>query len=145
MDLLAEKILSEINEPLSLEEFYLETAKLTNAVYCSHTGVKLPSSYQNLVNDFGNYFPLRLFFNSGRAFYISGMSEGNQSLSPGNEIMRINDRSVKEIIKQLFYYIPSEGCNTTTKYNELNKRFNTLFYLLDDSEEFTVKFKKRIQ
>ena len=141
LDLLAEKILSEINEPLTLEEFYLETAKLTNAVYCSHTGVKLPTTYQNLVNDFGNYFPLRLFFDDDRAFYISGMSEGDHLLSPGNEIISINDKSINEIIKKLFYYIPSEGCNTTTKYNELNNRFNTLFYLLDDSEQFIVKFK----
>lgn len=142
LDLLAEKIRSEIDEPLSLEEFYWETSKLTNAVYCSHTGVKLPPSYQNLVNDFGNYFPLKLFFSSGRAFYFSGMLEGNHSLLPGDEIMSINDRSVKEIIKHSFYLIPSEGCNTTTKYNEINSRFQTLFYLLDDSEEFTVKFKK---
>lgn len=141
LDLLAEKILSEINEPLTLEEFYFETTKLTNAVYCSHTGVKLPSNYQNLVNNFGNYFPLRLFFKSGKAFYISGLSEGEHLMSPGNEIISINEKSINEIIKKLFYYIPSEGCNTTTKYNELNKRFNTLFYLLDDSKQYTVKFK----
>lgn len=142
LDRWVEKIQSEMNEPLSLEEFYLETSKLTNAVNCSHTGVKLPSSYQNSVNEFGNYFPLKLFFSSERAFYISGMLEGNQTLLPGDEIMSINDKSVKEIIKQSFYLIPSEGCNTTTKYNEINRRFQTLFYLLDDSEEFNVKFKK---
>ncbi len=142
LDLLVDKIRSELNEPLNLEEFFLETSKLTNAVYCSHTGVKLPPSYQNLVNDFGNFFPLKLFFSSGRAFYISGMLEENHSLLPGEEIMSINDNSVVEIIEQSFYFIPSEGCNTTTKYNELNRRFNRLFYLLDDAEEFIVKFKK---
>jgi len=143
LDLLVEKILNEINEPLTLEEFYLKTTKLTNVVNCSHTGVKLPSTYQNLINSFGSYFPLRLFFTNGKAFYISGVSEGDHQLSPGYEVISINDIPIDEIIKQTFYYIPSEGCNTTTKYNELNKRFNTLFYLLDDSEQFNIKFKTR--
>jgi hypothetical protein len=141
-DLLAEQLLSEINKPLTLEGFYLLTAKLTDAVHCSHTGGKLPSSYQNLANDFGKYFPLRLFFDRGKAYYLSAGTDFEHPIAPGNEVMSINDRSIKEIIEHLFYYIPSEGCNTTTKYNELNKSFNTLFYLLDDSEQFMVKFKK---
>lgn len=141
LDLLVEKILSDINEPLTLEEFYLQTAKLTHAVNCSHTGVKLPSSYQNLLNSLASYFPLRLFFTNGKAYYISGLPEGDHTLSPTNEVISINDRPVDEIIKQLFYFIPSEACNETSKYHELNKKFNTLFYLIDGSAQFDVRFK----
>ena len=141
MDVLVEKLKSEIDTPLTLEEFYVLAAKLTDAVNCSHTGVKLPPAYQKLANDFGDYFPLKLFFYSGKAFYISGVPEGNPVLSPGNEVISINDKSIHEIINQSFYYIPSEACNTTTKYNKLNKKFNTLFYLLDDSQRYNVRFK----
>lgn len=140
-DPLFDKINRELNTALTLEEFYFQTAKLTNAVNCSHTGVRLPATYQNLVNEFGNFFPLKLFFSDGKAFYISGASAGDHQLAPGSEIMRINDKPVDEIIQRSFYYIPSEACNLTTKYNELNKRFNSLFYFLDDSGEFKVTFK----
>lgn len=139
--LLLEKIQNELNAPLTLEDFYLQIAKLTDAIKCSHTGVKLPSTYQKLVHSFATYFPLRLYFENGKAFYISGLSEQEHQVAPGTEVMGINDSTIDTIIKQLFYYLPSEGCNTTTKYNELNKRFNTLFYLVDDSAHFNVTFK----
>lgn len=141
LDRLLERTFREISQSLTLEEFYLYAAKLTNAVQCSHTGVKLPSSYQKKIEIYGYFFPLRLYFDKGKAFYISGKSAGKTDLSPGDEVVGINNRAIHEIINQLFFYLPSEGCNTTTKYNELNKSFNTLFYLIDDSEEFNVQYK----
>jgi len=140
MDILVEKLKSEMDTTLTLEEFYLLASKLTDVVHCSHTGIRLPGTYQNLANRFGNYFPFRLYFSNSKAFYIAGCKKEEDTILPGQEIISINDVPVDQIIAQIFYFIPSEGCNTTTKYNELNKRFNTLFYLIDDSEEFEVKF-----
>ncbi|MDH3381988.1 MAG: S41 family peptidase, partial [Flavobacteriaceae bacterium] len=140
MDILVEKLKSEIDTTLTLEEFYVLASKLTDALHCSHTGVKLPSTYQNLANRLGNYFPLRLFFSNGKAFYVTGCVEEDDQILPGQEIISINGVPVNQLIEQAFYFIPSEACNKTTKYNELNKSFNTLFYLLDNSEEFEVKF-----
>ena len=94
-----------------------------------------------MANEFGNYFPLRLFFDAGKAFYVSGLSEDENQMSPGDEILAINGEPIDRIIEQLFYCIPAEGCNETTRYNELNKSFNSLFYLLDDSETFEIKCK----
>lgn len=140
MDILVEKLKSEIDTTLTLEEFYVLASKLTDAVHCSHTGLRLPSTYQNLANRLGNYFPLRIFFSNGKAFYLAGCVEADDQILPGQEIISINGVPVDQLIEQAFYFIPSEACNTTTKYNELNKKFNTLFYLIDDSKQFTVKF-----
>ncbi|PWD99688.1 S41 family peptidase [Marinilabilia rubra] len=139
-NLLFDTINNEINSALTLENFYFQTSKLTNAVGCSHTGVKLPSKYQSFINEFGNHFPLRLFFKDGRAFYLSGILYNDSSINPGSEVLSINDKPVDQIIKRMFFYIPSEGCNTTTKYHDLNKRFNKLFYFIDHSDEFKIKF-----
>jgi hypothetical protein len=89
----------------------------------------------------GNYFPFRLFFSDNRAFYINSISEERNPIAPGEEIIAINDMPVAQIVKQAFYFIPSEAFNTTAKYNGLNKRFQELFCLLSDSKEFNVKFK----
>jgi len=142
MEIILKRLNSELIDDFTLEKSYLILSQLTDAVKCSHTGIRLPLSYQNLANNFGNYFPFRLYFKNERAFIISGNFEGNLQISPGNEIISINNMPVKKIIEQLFFLIPSEGCNVTTKYNELNKRFNALFYFLDDSEKFIVKYKK---
>lgn len=141
MDALAEKLNRGIDTALSLEEFYLLTTSLTDAVQCSHTGVRLPKSYLDLSENHGTYFPFKLFFSDGKAFYISGNAEANSTISHGSEIIGINGRPIEDIIAKLFLFIPSEGCNSTTKYNELNKRFNELYFFIDDSENFSVKFK----
>jgi hypothetical protein len=141
IDILVEKLKSEIDTALTLKEFYLLASKLTDAVHCSHTGLKLPITYQNTTSKMGNYFPFRLFFSDNRAFYINSISEERNPIAPGEEIIAINDMPVAQIVKQAFYFIPSEAFNTTAKYNGLNKRFQELFCLLSDSKEFNVKFK----
>lgn len=140
LDILVENLKVRIDTPRTIEDFYLLATSLTDAIRCSHTGVRLPMNYQKMVNKFGNYFPLKLHFSNGKAFYISGSTEGGDSIKPGQEIFSINDITVDQIIAQTFLFIPAEGYNTTTKYNFLNKRFNEFFYWLSDSEEFIVRF-----
>jgi hypothetical protein len=142
MNVMLEKLKSKMDTILTLDDYYLLASELTDLVHCSHTGVRLPDIYQNLAGKFGNYFPFRVFFYEGKAFFISGELEENNQILPGNEIISINNMSMDEIINKLFYFIPSEGYNISTKYNELNRKFNELYYYLDDSEKFTVKFKK---
>jgi hypothetical protein len=134
------KINESLKEPLTMEEFYFQTTRLTDAVKCSHTGAKLPSTYRDLIRSHGRHFPLKLFFKNGRAFYVSGASEGSHSLTPGDEVIGIDGKRMSEIIEDIFCYIPAEGCNETTKYNEINKRFNSLFYFVNDSDEFRVDY-----
>ena len=142
MSIILDSIKHKLIDGLTLEKSYLVLSQLTDVVKCSHTGIRLPIKYQDLANEFGNYFPLRLYFKDAKAFLISGNSIGKLGISPGDEIISINNMPIGKIIEQLFILIPSEGCNVTTKYNELNKRFNSLFYFLDDSEEFIVTYKE---
>jgi C-terminal processing protease CtpA/Prc len=141
MDMMVKELKAKIDTSYTVEQFYLLATQLTDAVHCSHTGVKLPRARQNSVNRRGNYFPLRLFFSNGKAFYVAGLSEGAASIRPGQEIISINDMPIDQIITKLFYCIPAEAFNTTTKYHVLNKRFQELYYLLSDQKEFLVKFK----
>ena len=142
MELILERLKGELKEEVTLEKSYLILSQLTDAVKCSHTGIRLPYRYQASVNEFGHYFPFRLYFKNEKAFFISGNFENKDLILPGNEIVSINNLSVKGIIEELFFLIPSEGCNVTTKYHVLNKRFNALFYFLDDSEKFNIKYRK---
>lgn len=140
-DELYERLNAEIISPMSLEDYYLLTSKLTDAVHCSHTGVRLPASYLKLVGNYGRSFPWRIYFADERAYYVSGHQPDPSQIHEGAEIISINGRTIDEIIDQLFSFIPSEGENKSTKYNKINKDFDELFYFIDDSDEFIIKFK----
>ena len=133
-------LVDKIGCDLTLIDFHLLTSRLTDAVRCSHTGVRISENHQVSIRKFGHFFPLKLFFANGRAYYISGAEQIDPDLQPGSEVIRINDRPVKDIIAQVFYLIPAEGKAITTKYYELNHNFNTLYYYIDDSDEFMVQF-----
>jgi hypothetical protein len=80
-----------------------------------------------------------LYFKDNRAFLLS--YPGNTTLlKPGVEILSINGIPVRDIISKLFVCFPSEGMNTTTKYYEINRKFNDYFVLLDNSSEFHLSF-----
>jgi len=141
LDELFERLNAEIRTPMSLEDYYLLTSELTDAVHCSHTGVRLPASYLKLVETYGKGFPWRIYFADERAYYVSGDQTDHSEIHKGAEIISINERAIDEITNQLFSFIPSEGENKSTKYNKINKDFDELFYFIDDSDEFIVKFK----
>jgi hypothetical protein len=142
LDALADRIKEKINRDLNLEEFFLLSSAFVDAVKCSHTGVRLPISYQNLITEYGNYFPWNIYLNGKDAFYISGNTDAANRISPGYRLSSINEMPIADIICRLLDLVPSEGFNTTTKFNGLNRNFNQLYYLLNDSREFRVKFSK---
>ena len=140
---LIERLSEGIEKDLTLEEFYVIVSQFTDAVKCSHTGARLSQEYQKLISEFGNYFPLRLYFKNGKAFYITNLDKNHIQFEPGVEIISINGALVKDIISQLQLFIPGEGNNQTTEYNELNKNFNFLFYFLDDSDNYKLEYKSK--
>ena len=111
-------MMAEIDEELTFKKCYFFAARLTDEVKCSHTGVRLPSGYQSSMNRFGNFFPLKLFFTGGRAYNIPEGCHLYPQIPSGTEIVSINGLSTDDIITKLFYFIPSEGNNKTTEYNE---------------------------
>lgn len=62
-------------------------------------------------------FPLRLYFRDGRAFVIGG------SIEAGAEILRVNGRSMEEIITKLSGNILADGSSHSAKLRELDQFF----------------------
>ncbi|MEN8229739.1 MAG: S41 family peptidase [Bacteroidota bacterium] len=131
---------NELNSEQNLETYFRKIAPLIEMIRCSHTGIRLPGEYQQLAYEYGNYFPLELFFKENKAYYIANSRISEEGVISGNEVLSINNVPVEEIIGQLLSFIPSEGHCLTTKYCELNQNFQSYYYLLDHSENFNVEF-----
>lgn len=136
----AEEIYSKLNEDMNPEQFYMRIAPLIASVKCSHTGIRLPGAYQEFLLENGHFFPLEVFICDKKAYCISSPSKAGAGIEPGSEIISINNRPVKQIISELLSFIPSEGNNMTTKYQELNRNFQNYFHMVDPSENFLIDY-----
>lgn len=134
------QISDQISDGMTVEVFYRLLAPLIADIQCSHTGIRLPASYEQAMLAYGNCLPIRLFCHQGRAYYLSGVGDNNQGIEPGSEIVSINNIPVRHILNQLLALIPSEGGGDTKKYHEINHEFHRYYYLLDHSESFEIVF-----
>jgi hypothetical protein len=135
----AEEILSGMNSDLNMEQFYKRIAPLLASVGCSHTGIRIPHDYQNALFEQGHFFPFKLYVSDKRAYFISAPGHQGENLAPGSEIFSINKMPVDQIIEELLTIIPSEGSCMSTRYQELNRDFQSYFHLLDPSEHFLLE------
>jgi hypothetical protein len=138
-DMLFDRLKKELNAELTLEEYYKLIAPIIDKVKCSHTGARLPKSYLQNIHAYGNFLPLKLAIIKNKAYYLSDYGNFDSKITPGSEILRINNATITDIIPDLLVFIPSEGRNSTTKFNDLNHNFNSYFYLIDHSENFDVQ------
>jgi hypothetical protein len=136
----ASRIFSSLNHAMSLEEYYLQIAPLVASIKCSHTGIRLPSDYQEDLYTQASYLPLDIHIQKHRLYALSGCGNKKPGLVPGTEILSINQRSGRQIIEQLLKLIPAEGNNQTAKYQELNQHFHPYYHLLDPSRDFELVY-----
>ncbi len=132
-----DSIKSTITDSLTELESYLKLKPVIAKIHCLHTGLSLPKDYQNFLNEQPNLIPLQLYVVDHKAWVVKNYSV-DHSISPGDEILAINDRPIDSIIDQLLPLIPSDGYNLTMKYRALYLQFPTWFRLLNVINTYTV-------
>ena len=135
---LSVKTEAKLNTELTLSEFFILISPVTESIKCSHTGIRLPSDYENLNRQFGNYLPLELFFDGQKLYCLQSFNSSETSFRPCDEILSINQLSVSEIKNLMYPLIPVERQNESAKIYQINQYFNSLFNLIDDSEQFQI-------
>jgi len=140
MEQLVSRTKSSIDNDMTLIQYFRVIAPVVEAVKCSHTGIRLPSEFRNLLYENVFSFPLELAFQNEKIIIISSFMDGISILTPGNEIVSMNGIEAKDLIDQLKVFIPSEGNNRTTKYNELNQHFRQYLPLLIDTDVYNLEY-----
>ena len=134
------RTLNKINSELTLAEFYVLIAPVTDIVNCSHTAIRIQERYRQLLAEYGNFFPLELAFINNKAYYLSNHCNTSIDIKPGSEIITINSMDIPEIMEKIITFMPSEGDNQTTKYSIINSDFNSYYFFLDNSDSFEIEF-----
>jgi hypothetical protein len=118
--------LADLRMPMTARSFYCLTAPLVVKIGCGHTGLSMPESWWTDQPD--RYFPLRLFF-ADSGVYVFPSSDTIATISPGSEILAINDRPIGEITGLIYSGISADGNNRAYKRAVLNHKFPYLYAL----------------
>lgn len=128
---------SKINDSLTINEFYTICAPIVAKVGCCHTVIK-DKRRDALSPEF--YFPMQVYFNQNRMFVIKSGTSLSE-LTPGSEIIKINDKDVSEIYNTIFTIIPTDGYNKAGKQMLLNWAFNYYYALIYGAfDKFTITY-----
>lgn len=142
LEQLYEETLEKLETVDDVVSFYYRIVPIVDAIRCSHTGIRLPNKYLQWLEDHGNPLPVSLAVISEKAYVLKNYCDSSIHIEPGSEILKINDIDIAEIISTLKTSIPSEGNNTATKNNYLNRNFNALFLTKYNAEEYKITLKQ---
>ena len=142
LDVLFAETIKSLESVDDVVSFYYKIAPIIDAIKCSHTGIRLPFNILQWFEKYGNPIPIELAFISNNAYVLKNCCDSSINFEPGSEVLKINNIDITEIISDLQPSIPSEGKNTTTKNNYLNRNFNSLFLTKYNAEEYKVTLKQ---
>ncbi|RYY62643.1 MAG: peptidase S41 [Chitinophagaceae bacterium] len=104
---------------------------VTSKINCGHTSVRYSDRYSNYLDTVrrGRLFPLSLKVWDQNAVIAQNLHRQDSVLTRGTIIRAINGRPMRTIIDSLFNFIPTDGYNTTHKYQALSNRgyFGSLY------------------
>lgn len=117
-------------------QFFKLLLPVVARIKCAHT-LFYPSK---AIQSKGSRFPLDLTFIDGKAFILSGVTN-QYSIPKGSELLSINGRPTKDIIKSLLPNLQAQGGNVGWKYVILENDFqNYYYYLIEHVDSFKIEY-----
>lgn len=131
----------EINQPLSLTEFYKVLLVLTDFEGSVHNSTSLPINPTHFINKKKGFFPLFLKQIEGNKAVINNK---NEKIPLGSEIISINGIPFRKIQKRFYKYFPTDGYNKTAKEKaSIEYSFGWLFpFEFGIKDSFIIEYKK---
>lgn len=121
-DAYLDSLVSSIQTPLTELEIYRLLKPAFAKIGCLHTGISLSAETEQALNASPNCLPFDLYFYNQKVYIKEGYTPHPQ-ISPGDEILRINEQDIQDIYTQILPHIPMDGNNTSGKYKILEYTF----------------------
>jgi hypothetical protein len=137
-----DSIYSEIKKPQTEIEFLRFLAPIIAEIKCGHNIIEGSEKLRRHFNTKAKIIPFLLYFEGGKSYIYKDYS-GNTQLTPGAEILSINDRNTKEILNILLKSLSSDGYNKTYKLWKIYKDFPYHYYsFVDSSSTFNIDYRR---
>lgn len=124
-----DSLYSLLSKPMKFYDFYLALSDLIANVRCAHTYLTPTKKFESFYLKQIKTFPLMIFFKEGKYFVTVNGSQVT-SVKPGDELLSINGRSVKDIRIQMQKFLWADGYNEMGKSKAMDESYFPLFYYL---------------
>jgi C-terminal processing protease CtpA/Prc len=125
---------------LQIDRLFLQFVALTKEGHCS---IELPfSCYGPYLQNGGTLFPLNIYFKNSRVFVLDNFS-ADSSIIPGDEIISINGIPIKDVMKNIYRYLPGENDYFKNNIIELGSLPRILWIVNDENKNYEVGIKKQ--
>lgn len=114
-------LINDLNDSLTKIDFFKKFNRLIQSYGDLHTY----ASYKNQFNDIKYALPFTTYSSNGQLWVIKSF---NQAVNSGDEVVTINNYSVKEIIQEMIFYTinPDRAINPTNVF-EIRHAFTVLY------------------
>lgn len=126
--------------PLQINRLFLQFIALSKEGHCS---IELPfSSYGHYLQTGGTLFPLNIYFKNSQVFVLDNFSP-DSSIIPGDEIVSINGKPMKDVMKNIYRYLSGENDYFKNNIIEAVSFPRILWIVNDENKNFAVRIKKQ--
>jgi hypothetical protein len=131
-----DSLIAELDHPMTDDEFLKLLLPVVAKVKCAHT-LFYPS--KELMSR-GKRFPLNLKFINGKAYVFSD-SSFSHGIPNGSEVLTINGRPMRDVIKTLLPNLEAQGGNAGWKYVILDGDFQNYYhYAIENADQFVIEY-----
>lgn len=139
-DALFNTLFGDIDREMTEIEFLRLISPIIEKIHCVHTAAQPSSDYRKVMNEKGLFFPFALKFISGKAYILQNFHPENH-ITPGSEVVAINDRTIPRLLSDFMKMLPSDGKNETYKYRILDWYFPDKYFLyIEQPESFELEY-----
>jgi hypothetical protein len=129
LHLFVQGIKQEINAPLTDIKFRFYARQIVTKVGCGHTSLIPSKAYMKAVDSIDRQvFPVDVWLTDTNRIFVKAYLHKDSILHRGDEILRINQVPVADILKRIYTSFPSDGLNETYKKQSLQSDRFRYFY-----------------
>ena len=122
---------TQLTDSMTEPAFRKVLTYVTSQINCGHTSVRASKAWSRYSDTAGIWrvFPLSFKLWPDTMVVTGNLHRNDSILTRGTVITSINGRRVTELVDTMFRYIPTDGYNTTHKYQTLSNRgyFGSLY------------------
>jgi len=115
---------AKIDRDLDFDSFLMLMTEVISKVGCGHSSLWIPGDYWNISPQ--RLFPLMLHLSGGKV-YVLGDYDGSSGVSPGSEILSINQEPIEHIVARLESLTSADGFNPAFRSAKVGQNFAVKF------------------